>query len=229
MSRLVKMLSVIGLCLVLGQANAAELKTDKQKYSYASGFILANQLAGQLQATGLTDIDADAFAAAMADVLGGREPQLDIQTMKTALDKQRDQIMEQKKQESDAALAKGKAFQEKNKAVEGVTVLENGLQYQVIKAGDGAQPKPTDTVEVHYHGTLVDGSVFDSSVERGSPASFPLDGVIPGFREAITRMKTGGKWKVVLPHELAYGENGAPPKIGPNETLIFEIELLAIQ
>lgn len=229
MSRLVKMLFVIGFFLVFGQANAAELKTDKQKYSYASGFILANQLAGQLQATGLTDIDADAFAAAMADVLAGRDPQLDIQTMKTALDKQRDLIVSQNQKKAEAATVRGKAFQEKNKAVEGVTVLENGLQYQVIKAGDGAQPKATDTVEVHYHGTLVDGTVFDSSVQRGTPASFPLNGVIPGFREAITRMKTGGKWKVVMPHDLAYGENGAPPKIGPNETLIFEIELLGIK
>jgi len=229
MFRLVKMLSVIGLVLVFGQVNAAELKTDKQKYSYASGFILANQLAGQLQATGLTDIDADAFAAAMADVLAGRDPQLDIQTMKTALDKQRDLIVEENKKKSEAAAARGKTFQEKNKAVAGVTVLENGLQYQVIKAGDGAQPKAADTVEVHYHGTLVDGSVFDSSVQRGTPASFPLNGVIPGFREAITRMKTGGKWKVVMPSELAYGEKGAPPKIGPNETLIFEIELLGIK
>ncbi len=228
MSRLVKLLSVIGFLLVFGQASAAELKTDKQKYSYASGFILANQLASQLQATGLTDIDADAFAAAMADVLAGRDPQLDIQTMKTALDKQRDLIVGQNQKKAEAALARGKAFQEKNSEVEGVTVLENGLQYQVIKAGDGAQPKATDTVEVHYHGTLVDGTVFDSSVQRGTPASFPLDGVIPGFREAITRMKTGAKWKVVLPHDLAYGESGAPPKIGPNETLVFEIELIAI-
>ena len=101
--------------------------------------------------------------------------------------------------------------------------MPNGLQYKVLKAGDGKQPAATDTVEVHYHGTLVDGTVFDSSVERGSPASFPLNGVITGFREAITRMKIGGKWKVVMPSDLAYGENGAPPKIGPNETLIFEI------
>ncbi len=229
MSRLVKMLSVAGLFLVFGLANATELKTDKQKYSYASGFILANQLASQLQATGLTDIDADAFGAAMADVLADRQPQLDIQTMKTALDKQRDQIVERNQKKAESAVARGIAFQEKNKAAEGVTVLENGLQYQVLKAGDGDQPKATDTVEVHYHGTLVDGTVFDSSLERGTPASFPLNGVIPGFREAITRMKTGGKWKVVMPHELAYGENGAPPKIGPNETLVFEIELLAIK
>ena len=149
--------------------------------------------------------------------------------MKAALDKQRDLIVGENKKKADAASARGKAFQEQNKSVEGVKVLENGLQYQVLKAGDGAQPEATDTVEVHYHGTLVDGTVFDSSVERGTPASFPLNGVIPGFREAITRMKTGAKWKVVMPSELAYGENGAPPKIGPNETLIFEIELISIK
>jgi len=229
MFRLLNMLSVIGLVLVCAQVNAAELETDKQKYSYASGFILANQLVGQLKATGLTDIDADAFAQAMGDVLAGRDPQLDIQTMKAALDKQRDLIVEENKKQAEAAAARGTAFQEKNRAIAGVTVLDNGLQYQVIKSGEGAQPKASDTVEVHYHGTLVDGAVFDSSVERGSPASFPLDGVIPGFREAITRMKTGAKWKVVMPSELAYGEKGAPPKIGPNETLIFEIELLGIK
>jgi FKBP-type peptidyl-prolyl cis-trans isomerase FklB len=214
---------------VFNPVSASELKSDKEKYSYAFGFIMANNIVNQLKASGVSKIDSAAFTAAMADVLDDKPLRMDVQAMQQALDKKRDKILDEKKQTAQAALDKGKAFQEKHKAEDGVVVLANGLQYKVLKAGEGKQPAAEDTVEVHYHGTLVDGTVFDSSVERGSPASFPLNGVISGFREAITRMKTGGKWKVVMPSGLAYGENGAPPKIGPNETLIFEIELLAIK
>ena len=106
--------------------------------------------------------------------------------------------------------------------------MPNGLQYQVLKKADGKQPQASDSVTVHYHGSLIDGKVFDSSVKRGKPAVFPLQQVIPGFREAITRMNTGEKWRVFMPPELAYGAQGVKGVIGPNQVLIFEIELLSI-
>ncbi len=214
--------SLIASLTVSAAAGSVELKSDKQKYSYAYGFNIANLL----QASGVNEVDTAAFVAGLNDVLQGKDLQMDIAEMKQALEKQRDEIVTKASQE---AMKKGQAFLDKNKSVEGVKVLENGMQYIVLKAGEGDQPKATDKVEVHYHGTLIDGTVFDSSVDRGTPVSFPLGNVIPGFREAITRMKTGGKWRVFIPSDMAYGESGAPPKIGPNETLIFEIELLAIE
>ena len=222
MSQMVKNALIFMVICFFGSAGAVEIKSDKQKYSYAYGFNIANLL----QASGVKEIDSEAFLAGLNDVLQGKELQMDIADMKQALEKQRDEIVTEA---SEAAMKKGQAFLEKNKTAEGVTVLENGMQYIVLAAGDGAQPKATDKVKVHYHGTLIDGTVFDSSVDRGTPVSFPLGNVIPGFREAITRMKTGDKWRVFIPSNLAYGESGAPPKIGPNETLIFEIELLEVE
>src|SRR5699024_2579128 len=123
----------------------------------------------------------------------------------------------------------GKAFLEENAKKEGVTVLESGLQYEVLEEGDGGpKPKAEDTVKTHYHGTLVDGTVFDSSQDRGEPVEFPVNGVIEGWQEALQLMSVGDKWRIVLPPELAYGEHGAGGMIGPNATLIFEVELLEI-
>ena len=169
-----------------------------------------------------------AFSAALDDVLYGNELKLDLATMKQAIETQQETILKQLTAAAEQKKQQGIAFLEKNKSAEGVQVLPNGLQYIVLKAGTGKQPTATDKVTVHYHGTLIDGTVFDSSVERGAPATFALDRVIPGFRESLTRMKTGGKWRVFVPSELAYGESGAGNSIGPNETLIFEIELLEV-
>jgi FKBP-type peptidyl-prolyl cis-trans isomerase len=118
---------------------------------------------------------------------------------------------------------------QKNGKREGVKTTASGLQYEVLKPGTGAKPAATDTVKVHYHGTLIDGAVFDSSVDRGEPISFPLNGVIKGWTEGVQLMPVGSKYKFVIPSELAYGERGAGGKIGPNATLIFEVELLAIE
>jgi len=127
-------------------------------------------------------------------------------------------------------IVKGKAFLEANSKKEGVKVTESGLQYRVLKEGDGAMPKNSDTIEAHYHGTLIDGTVFDSSYDRGTPASFPVNGVIKGWTEALQMMKTGSIWELVIPSELAYGANPRPGgKIGPNEVLVFKVELLAIK
>jgi FKBP-type peptidyl-prolyl cis-trans isomerase FklB len=121
-----------------------------------------------------------------------------------------------------------KPFLAANVKKDGVKTTASGLQYKVIKSGTGPSPKPTDTVKVHYTGTLIDGTVFDSSVQRGEPATFPVNGVIPGWTEALQLMKVGDKWQLVIPAKLAYGEEGPGP-IGPNSTLIFEVELLGIE
>lgn len=129
-----------------------------------------------------------------------------------------------------ANLKKGEDFLAENKKKEGVKTTKSGLQYIVLKEGSGIKPYATDTVQVHYHGTLLDGSVFDSSVKRGEPATFPLNHVIPGWTEILQLMPKGSKWCVFIPPDLAYGQRGTPDgKIGPNETLVFEIELLDIQ
>ncbi|KXK41853.1 MAG: Peptidylprolyl isomerase [Bacteroidetes bacterium OLB11] len=125
-------------------------------------------------------------------------------------------------------LEAGLSFLEENKKKEGVVSLPSGLQYEVLQEGDGAKPKETDTVTCHYHGMLIDGKVFDSSVQRGIPASFPLNRVISGWTEALQLMNVGSKWRLYLPPHLAYGEQQAGPMIGPNSTLIFEVELLGI-
>ncbi len=123
----------------------------------------------------------------------------------------------------------GEAFLAENAKKEGVKTTASGLQYKVIKSGTGATPKPTDTVKVHYHGTLIDGTVFDSSVQRGEPITFPVTGVIPGWVEALQMMKVGDKWQLFIPAKLAYGEHSPTPAIPPNSVLIFEVELLGIE
>jgi FKBP-type peptidyl-prolyl cis-trans isomerase FklB len=124
---------------------------------------------------------------------------------------------------------KGEDFLAENAKKPGVKTTASGLQYVVLKEGTGKKPKLEDTVHCHYHGTLIDGTVFDSSVDRGTPIDFPLQGVIPGWTEVLQLMPEGSKWRVFIPSKLAYGQRGAPPKIGPNETLIFEIELLQVK
>ena len=129
---------------------------------------------------------------------------------------------------SEEKIDEGRKFLEENSKKEGVITLASGLQYEVITNGSGDKPKLEDNVTTHYHGTLIDGTVFDSSVDRGEPASFPVGGVIKGWTEALQLMSVGSKWKLYVPYDLAYGERGAGPQIGPYSTLIFEVELLSI-
>ena len=124
--------------------------------------------------------------------------------------------------------AESKAYMAENAKKDGVVTTDSGLQYEILEEGDGATPKATDKVIAHYEGTLIDGTVFDSSIQRGEPATFPVNGVIQGWQEVLQMMKEGGKWRVVIPGNLAYGPQGAGEMIGPNETLIFDIELIAI-
>lgn len=139
-----------------------------------------------------------------------------------------DKLNQAKMDKLNANLEEGLKFLEQNKQRPEVTALESGLQYEVITMGDGQKPSATQTVTCHYHGTMIDGRVFDSSVQRGQPASFPLNRVISGWTEALQLMPVGSKWKLYLPPHLAYGEQQAGPMIGPNSTLIFEVELLGI-
>ncbi len=152
---------------------------------------------------------------------------------KETLDNFRKEMMAkmESKQKTDGGknLKEGEAFLAANAKKEAVTTLPSGLQYKVLKSGKGKSPKATDTVKVHYHGTLLDGTVFDSSVERGEPATFPVNGVIPGWVEALQIMKEGDKWQLTIPPKLAYGERGAGGKIGPNSVLVFDVELLSIE
>ncbi|MDY6993172.1 MAG: FKBP-type peptidyl-prolyl cis-trans isomerase, partial [Pseudomonadota bacterium] len=178
------------------------------------------------------DINLDILIRGMSDALGDKEPLLSEEEINKVLTNfQRERIAKQAQQRKQAAeenMKKSEAFLAENKAKEGVKTLESGLQYKVVTPGEGEPPKATDKVTVHYKGTLIDGTEFDSSYQRGKPASFAVNRVIKGWTEALQLMKPGAKWQLFIPPQLAYGERGAPGKIGPNETLLFEVELLAV-
>jgi FKBP-type peptidyl-prolyl cis-trans isomerase FklB len=181
-----------------------------------------------LQAQGVGKLEPAAFAAGVSDTLNGQPSQLTQEQMSEVIKAQQAANKKAREEAGKEALAKGQKFMEENKSKPGVKTLESGLQYQEITAGEGESPKETDKVKVHYRGTLIDGKQFDSSYDRGQPATFGVKGVIPGFSEALMLMKPGGKWKVFIPSELGYGERGAGTNIGANETLIFDLELLEI-
>ena len=202
---------------------AAELKDHKQKFSYSVGY----RLALSLKAEGL-DVDADAFSTAMKDALSGGKAALTDEEMQAALTEERDiqlKTLQDKIAENKKA---GDKYRAENAKKEGVTTLENGIQYKVITSGKGKQASADSQVTVHYRGTLVNGTEFDSSYKRDKPATFGLTGVIKGWQEVVPKMKVGDKWQVVIPPELGYAEKGAGNVIGPGETLLFEIELLEV-
>ena len=199
----------------------AQNTTEMEKVSYSLGVNVAKSV----QAQGLESIDAPAIAKAFKDVFEGND--LDISEEEANLVLQ-DYFTKINNKAQEANIGTGMKFLEENAKKEGVVTTASGLQYTVITKGDGVQPKETDNVTVHYHGTLLDGTVFDSSVERGQPASFPVNGVIPGWVEALQLMNVGSKYKLFIPSNLAYGERGAGGAIGPNATLIFEVELISI-
>lgn len=210
-----------------GEARKTSLDTDAERASYAYGMDVAESMLR----SGL-DLDVDLFVQGFRDTLENRGTLLTgqekMQIMQEYAAKMRETM--QAKAEADAArnLAEGQAFLEANKSAEGVKTTKSGLQYIVLKEGSGPHPKPDSRVRVHYTGTLIDGTKFDSSYDRGQPAEFPVNGVISGWTEALQLMRPGGKLKVFIPPNLAYGERGAPPVIGPNSTLVFEMELVDI-
>ncbi|MGI9304796.1 MAG: FKBP-type peptidyl-prolyl cis-trans isomerase [Gammaproteobacteria bacterium] len=212
-------------CTALAQA---ELESQDQKFSYAIGFQVGNQLNQRFQQEGL-DVDSTAFLQAVKDVLEQTESALSQEDMQAAFQARMAALQAEQNQAGEKNAEAGKAYRTANKDKEGVTQTESGLQYRVIEKGEGKSPTAEDTVIVHYKGTLINGEEFDSSYARGNPATFSLGGIIPGWQEALALMKEGSKWELVVPPELAYGPNGAGGSIGPNETLVFEVELIEIQ
>lgn len=204
-------------------AVGTSLETDAEKFSYAFGINFTQSMMRQG-----APLDADAVYMAIKDALAGSEPRLSAEAMDSALRSAAQKAGEKKKAQAGDNLAKGKAYMDKNKAKKGVTTLPDGLQYEVLREGTGAQPTADSTVKVHYTGKLVDGREFDSSKREGKPVTFPVNGVIEGWSKILPLMKVGARWLVTIPPELAYGVNGSGAVIGPNETLVFEIELLDI-
>ncbi|MBA3849674.1 MAG: peptidylprolyl isomerase [Opitutus sp.] len=206
------------------KGSAKELASTEQRASYGIGYNIGQNLARQ---PGLK-IDQGAFAAGVADALGGAKVRLDEKLIQAALTEVQQKAAAEAEAQAKANLQAANEFLAKNKARAGVKTTASGLQYEVLQKGFGqTKPKATDKVRVHYHGTLPDGTVFDSSVQRGQPAEFPLNGVIPGWTEALQLMAVGDKFKLYLPPSLAYGPRPAG-KIPPNSALVFEVELIAI-
>jgi FKBP-type peptidyl-prolyl cis-trans isomerase FklB len=220
---------VLALGLLVSPAPAQDkpdLTNPKQKTSYAIGLDIASSLKRQE-----LDVDAKAIAAGIADGFAGKPALTDEEQKAAIMDFQKAAMAKAEEKQKTAAannLKAGEAFLAANAKKDGVKTTASGLQYKVLSSGAGPSPKTTDVVKVNYTGKLVDGTVFDSSVRRGEPATFPVNGVIPGWTEALQLMKVGDKWQLVIPPKLAYGDNGPGP-IGPNSTLIFDVELLGIE
>ncbi len=208
-------------------ADAGTLKDNKDSVSYAIGYDIGKNFATQG-----VEVNLAVFSKALEEGLAGTTPKLDEQQSRAVMMAYQ-QVLQKKQQEKRAAEAgtnmeKSTKFLAENKGKAGVIELPSGLQYQVIKEGTGKQPTADDQVTTNYHGTLMDGSVFDSSRERGEPATFPVKGVIQAWQQILPMMKEGASYKIWSPPALAYGEYGSPPKIGPNVALIFEIDLIKV-
>ncbi|GAP68564.1 FKBP-type peptidyl-prolyl cis-trans isomerase [Bacteroidales bacterium 6E] len=198
-----------------------EIKTKEEKLSYALGMSIASNLIN----SGVRSLNIDIFAKALKDLFGGQQPAITPD--------EANQILENfmngsSGNDAEKNLQDGLTFLAENSMRDGVVQLESGLQYQILAEGAGRKPGIKDKVKCHYHGTLIDGTVFDSSVQRGKPAEFPVSGVIGGWVEALQLMPVGSKYRLFIPPDLAYGSRGAGGTIGPNSTLIFDVELLEI-
>lgn len=196
-------------------------ETEIEKVSYSLGVNVATSIKQQ----GLEEININAMAKAFNDVFTNDSLDISEEESLQMLQTYFAKIATEKK---DKASEAGKAYLSENALKEGVTTTSSGLQYEIISSGNGEKPIATDTVTVHYKGMLTDGTIFDSSFDRGEPATFPVNGVIPGWVEALQLMSVGDKWKLTIPSNLAYGERGAGGVIGPDETLIFEVQLIKI-
>jgi FKBP-type peptidyl-prolyl cis-trans isomerase FklB len=224
-------LAGIGILFLVSQVYGEEnlvLKNQKDKVSYSIGMAMGKDFKKQL-----IDIDPDILAKGIKDAFSGGKALLTDQEINETMTAFQKELMAKQeellKKAGEKNKAEGEVFLAENKKKEGVKTLASGLQYQVIKAGNGKKPTLSDTVTTHYRGTLIDGTEFDSSYRRGQPATFPVKGVISGWTEALQLMELGAKWQLFIPPNLAYGERGAGRNIGPNATLIFEIELMSIE
>ena len=201
-----------------------KLETVEQKASYGIGLQMGQQLAG----SGLEGLNVDAIAKGIATALAGDMPAIEVDEINNALRELHTKADAIRQEAAKAAAADGEAFLAENAKRDEVTVTDSGLQFEVLVEGNGEIPTSDKQVRVHYHGMLTDGTVFDSSVERGQPAEFPVTGVIQGWVEALQMMPVGSKWKLSIPQNLAYGERGAGAAIPPFAALVFEVELLDI-
>lgn len=234
MKRLLVVGAMITLAMGFGCSKDSETKTEStptvelttmsQKASYAVGLQVAQSLT-QFP----VELDRDAFIGGLNDMLNGDEPRLAREEMAAVFGELQAKAQMQQDSSGQENMERGKAFLAENAAKEGVQTTASGLQYIVVKEGEGDKPVAADSVEVHYSGTTIDGNEFDSSYKRGAPAVFGVTQVIPGWTEAIQLMSVGSKYKLFIPSDLAYGPRGAGGDIGPNETLIFDVELLSIK
>ena len=212
----------LGACDKLGKGSV-KIDSDEQKVSYAIG----QQIGNNLKADGV-EADPNVVAAAISDVLKGEKARVEQGELMAAMQRVREKVMNKQREEAQKNLGASASFLEENKKKAGVKTTASGLQYEVVTEGQGTAPKDSDVVKVHYKGTLVSGQEFDSSYSRNQPAEFPVNGVIPGWTEALKLMKSGAKYKLVIPPNLAYGEAGRPG-IPPNSVLLFEVELLEVK
>jgi len=198
-----------------------KLTGELEKFSYALGM----SIAGNLIQSGVKTVNPELFLEAFKDTYEGKKPMVAPEDANRILEEFIGKANADKGADN---MEEGLKFLAENRSQEGVIELPSGLQYKVLKDGDGEMPTAADQVKCHYHGTLINGTVFDSSVERGEPATFPVNGVIKGWVEALQLMSTGSKWRLFIPSDLAYGQQGAGGAIGPNTALIFDVELLEI-
>lgn len=206
----------------------ADFENKAAKRSYALGMDIGKSLKDVP-----IDLSMEQLTQGLKDTIGDGQPRLSDKQLRTTMQSMMTEMQAAQKKKTQAKAEEnakaGKEFRAKNKEKEGVKVTDSGLQYKVKQAGEGESPESGDRVKVHYEGRLIDGTVFDSSRERGEPVTFPVDAVIPGWTEALQLMKPGARYKLVIPPDLAYGERGAGAKIGPNETLVFDVELLEVK
>lgn len=222
--------TVAAMCLMGTTAMAQEinLESHDDKQSYALGMVFGQQIAGSL-AQASVEINHEILLRALSDTITQQDTLMTQQELEAFLQAEQQKQIEEAQEVAIAAKGAGDEFLAEFAKKEGVLKTDSGIYYIEMTAGEGVQPSATDTVKVHYKGTLKDGTEFDSSYSRGTPAEFPVNGVIQGWQEILPMMKTGSKWEVAIPSDLAYGERGAGANIGPNEPLVFEIELLEIK
>ncbi len=234
LTAMISAVALLSACAKTGDAaktdatKPGELATEQQKFSYSIGANIGHQLQ-----TAKDEVDQKALEQGLEDALAGSTLKLDDKAreeiVRSVAQKIQQKQVEERKQAGEKNKTDGEKFLADNGRKPGVKTTASGLQYEVIQEGTGATPTAKDTATVNYKGTLLDGSVFDSSYDRKEPATFPVGNVIPGWTEGLQLMKVGGKYKLYVPANLAYGERGAGPKIGPNSTLVFEVELLSVQ
>ena len=226
-STIVMVMALVSLTLFScnEEASAQDFSGDLSSVEDSVSYALGINIGQNLKQSGFKNVNVQAMGKAIAEIYAGGSTLLNAEEAGALIN---NYMTKQSEVKAEGAKEEGIAFLAENAGKEGVMTTASGLQYEVVEEGSGASPAATDNVTVHYHGTLIDGSVFDSSVERGEPATFPLNGVIPGWTEGLQLMKEGGKTRFYIPSELAYGDRAASELIGPNSTLIFDVELIQV-